>query len=692
MQFAKNPLPVAFFSRGCNQKSHIYHLDNIQNRNIISSMKKYMDMMDIKPIIFTLAALFSTAVFADVQTAKVSDKLKTAWDSPALREQIDAGIKANRMSDFILKFRTPNGPWTYDDKKVSNVKVELVKHDFLFGCNAFLIDGFRNADGTKNEQECDKYGETFAKIFNFATLSFYWPEIEPRENYWRFAKDSEYIYRRPAGDTSVEFCKKYGLTAKGHCLVWNVNKRHGQPDWAVEARDAQFYKKSQLRNMREIAKRYGDFIKIWDVVNESGSYRNEPAMQYDDYIYQAFKEAERVFPGDVVLINNETDQAFSQAIKDDYTGRFFQTNNYLIAKGAKLDAIGIQYHVFSEKRWQDILDGKIEQPEFFLSALDFFAKQKRPIHITEITIPSMGEHGEDNQAFWIEKLYSLWFSHPSVEAITWWNLVDGTAASGEDKWKGGLVNRDFSPKKAYKVLDNLINEKWHTSVSFDEEGSNFHFRGFYGTYKVTYTIDGKTESQLVRLSKGTRVRPVFVNYQKTKKAEPKRSAFLFAKFKAITCAAPFKGGSQTPARESFSSKRKFARAQYRTPTPSVARKSAHQFPRYWETSTFLVTPSIVTLNLLVPGTAAAFGFLSAGDLSLKASRGFVYKSSSCCGNIAYITQCSSSSLSPFERSCLRKSSMPGFFKSAGRQEIGSFPEIFLASSLTSGSTGAGVCP
>ncbi len=510
MQFAKNPLPVAFFSRGCNQKSHIYHLDNIQNRNIISSMKKYMDMMDIKPIIFTLAALFSTAVFADVQTAKVSDKLKTAWDSPALREQIDTGIKANRMSDFILKFRTPNGPWTYDDKKVSNVKVELVKHDFLFGCNAFLIDGFRNADGTKNEQECDKYGETFAKIFNFATLSFYWPEIEPRENYWRFAKDSEYIYRRPAGDTSVEFCKKYGLTAKGHCLVWNVNKRHGQPDWAVEARDAQFYKKSQLRNMREIAKRYGDFIKIWDVVNESGSYRNEPAMQYDDYIYQAFKEAERVFPGDVVLINNETDQAFSQAIKDDYTGRFFQTNNYLIAKGAKLDAIGIQYHVFSEKRWQDILDGKIEQPEFFLSALDFFAKQKRPIHITEITIPSMGEHGEDNQAFWIEKLYSLWFSHPSVEAITWWNLVDGTAASGEDKWKGGLVNRDFSPKKAYKVLDNLINEKWHTSVSFDEEGSNFHFRGFYGTYKVTYTIDGKTESQLVRLSKGTRVRPVFV--------------------------------------------------------------------------------------------------------------------------------------------------------------------------------------
>ena len=467
--------------------------------------------MKIKNIITTALAFAAiTASYADVNKAKVSDSLKALWSDPVLQEQIDAGIKANRMSDFILQFREKSGMWTYKDKKVSNVKVELVRHDFLFGCNAFLIDGFRNADGTKNQAECDKYGETFAKLFNFATLSFYWPDIEPRENEWRFSKDSEYIYRRPAGDTSVEFCKKYNLTAKGHCLVWNVNKHWGQPDWATDSRDADFYKKSQLRNMREIAKRYGDDIKIWDVVNESGSYRNAPAMQYDDYIYLAFKEAEKLFPGDVTLINNETDQAWTQANKDDYTGRFFQTNNYLIAKGAKLDAIGIQYHVFWEKRWEDILAGKIEHPQFFLSALDFFAKQKRPIHITEITIPAMGEFGEDNQAFWIENLYKLWFSHAAVEAITWWNLVDGTAAGGEDKWKGGLVNRDFSPKKAYKILDRLINKEWRTSVSFDKTDSSFHFRGFYGTYRVTYTVDGKEKSVDVRLSKGMRERPIFL--------------------------------------------------------------------------------------------------------------------------------------------------------------------------------------
>ena len=447
---------------------------------------------------------FALLANADVQTANVSEKLKAIWSDPVLQEQLDAGIKANRMSDFFLKFIIQTDRFKYHDVKVSDLKVEQIRHDFRFGCNAFLIDGFRNEDGTINKEESDKYGESFAKIFNFATLSFYWKDIEPEENKWRFAKDSPYIYRRPAGDTSVEFCKKYNLEMKGHCLVWNVNKGWGMPDWATLKRDREHLKSAQMRNIREIAKRYGDDIKIWDVVNESGSYRQGTALQYDDYIFESFKEAERVFPRDTILINNETDQAFTQLNKDDYTGRFFQTNNYLIAKGAKLDAVGVQYHVFWEKRWDDILAGNIEHPEFFLNALDFLAKQNRPIHITEITIPAMGQHGEDNQAFWIEQLYKLWFSHPKVEAITWWNLVDGTAAGGEDKWKGGLLNRDFSPKKAYLVLDRLINKEWKTSVSFDGEKNRVHFRGFYGTYKLTYKYNGKTISQTVRLSKGTR--------------------------------------------------------------------------------------------------------------------------------------------------------------------------------------------
>ena len=464
--------------------------------------------MKTKAIILSVLTVFAAASFADVKDAKVSEKLKAMWANPVLQEQLDINIKANRMGSFTLDFRKKATKYSYKGYAVKDVKVELVKHDFLFGCNAFLIDGFRNEDGSVNQADADKYGETFKKLFNYATLAFYWPEFEPTEGKMRFSKDSEYMYRRPAAETSLDFCKKYDLTPKGHCLVWHINDFWGQPKWAIAPKDPEYIKDLTFKRIKAIADYCGGKIKYWDVVNEAGSYCNADAIQFDDYLYASFKEAARVFPGNSVFINNETDRAWTQANKDGITGRFYATNEYLIAKGAKLDVIGIQYHVFDEKRWENILAGNIETPNFFLNALDIFAKEKRPIHITEITIPSMGGEPEENQAFWVECLYKLWFSHPSVEAITWWNLVDGTAASGEDKWKGGLVNRDFSPKKAFLVLDRLINKQWRTKAEFAGEHTSVNFRGFYGTYLVTYTVDGITKTEKIRLSKGMFNRPV----------------------------------------------------------------------------------------------------------------------------------------------------------------------------------------
>ena len=78
-----------------------------------------------------------------------------------------------------------------------------------------------------------------------------------------------------------------------------------------------------------------------------------------------------------------------------------------------------------------------------------------------VTLPNTPE-GERNQAIVVRNYYRLWFSHPSVNAITWWNLVEGTAVKGEDKWNAGLVRRDFTPKPAFIALDQLINHDWKT--------------------------------------------------------------------------------------------------------------------------------------------------------------------------------------------------------------------------------------
>ena len=91
------------------------------------------------------------------------------------------------------------------------------------------------------------------------------------------------------------------------------------------------------------------------------------------------------------------------------------------------------------------------------------------------------------------------YSHPSVEAITWWDFSDARA------WQGapaGLVRKDMSPKPAYIALKKLIKGDWWTpptKLKTDAKGRTT-FRGHLGTYRL------RTESgfaEFVVLKHGT---------------------------------------------------------------------------------------------------------------------------------------------------------------------------------------------
>ena len=81
------------------------------------------------------------------------------------------------------------------------------------------------------------------------------------------------------------------------------------------------------------------------------------------------------------------------------------------------------------------------------------------------------------------------FSHPAVEAITWWDFSDRGA------WQrapAGLLRKDLSPKPVYQRLMALIKDKWwtRTTTKTDADGMA-RFRGFLGQYHVTVAVDGK---------------------------------------------------------------------------------------------------------------------------------------------------------------------------------------------------------
>ncbi len=86
------------------------------------------------------------------------------------------------------------------------------------------------------------------------------------------------------------------------------------------------------------------------------------------------------------------------------------------------------------------------------------------------------------------------FSHPAVEAITWWDFSDYHA------WQGapaGFLRTDMSPKPAFDELKKLVRGKWSTKAVLqtgpDGEAS---FRGTLGDYKVTITAAGRKPAEL----------------------------------------------------------------------------------------------------------------------------------------------------------------------------------------------------
>jgi hypothetical protein len=79
--------------------------------------------------------------------------------------------------------------------------------------------------------------------------------------------------------------------------------------------------------------------------------------------------------------------------------------------------------------------------------------------------------------------YTTLFSHPSVEAITWWDLTDGNAAQGAPR---GLLRADNSKKPAYQALRDLIKGAWWTDrleVRTDAQG-RVRLNGCLGDYVV----------------------------------------------------------------------------------------------------------------------------------------------------------------------------------------------------------------
>ena len=64
------------------------------------------------------------------------------------------------------------------------------------------------------------------------------------------------------------------------------------------------------------------------------------------------------------------------------------------------------------------------------------------------------------------------------------------------------MNYDFTPKPAYRILEQLIKHEWHTETTLDyHRPAENMFHGFYGDYETTIQTDKGTFTRTISLSK-----------------------------------------------------------------------------------------------------------------------------------------------------------------------------------------------
>lgn len=474
------------------------------------------------------------ALRADV----MSEAYWKLWN-PGVQARIDRDIEKYRKADAALVLDgVPAG---------TEVKVEQISHDFIFGAHIFNFNQLGTPDRNR------KYRDLYGTLFNSATIAFYWKKFElepgkPRfteeerdtEAYWNSVKDpkNETHWRRPASDPVVAFCEGKKIRLHGHPITWGHPKWH-YPEWLME-RYCPAEEKAVIRTLGQeglrtlspaeiaarlpvytrelnrlftarvegLARQYQGRIHSWDVVNESATdfskgfmipgdalCKSHYGLMPGDYTFASFQIAQREFPQTVKLNINDYlhTEAYVRQVKD------------LRARGCRIDIMGSQMHLFNPKQCLDIADGKpIESPEKVWAKMALLSQAGLPIHLSEITITSPGDdaRGREIQAVIARNLYRLWFSIERMMGITWWNVVDDCGAPGEPS-VSGLFTRDMQPKPSFHALDKLIHSEWKTRLTCETGAAGrVAFRGFRGRYRVSWRdASGQSHSRGFRLSK-----------------------------------------------------------------------------------------------------------------------------------------------------------------------------------------------
>ena len=454
-----------------------------------------------------------------------TDKIMTQkyWDiwNDDVQKKIDADIEANRKADACVNIGKI--------KDGTEVVVEQISHDFIFGAHFFNFDQL--GDDAINA----KYKALYGTLFNSATVAFYWAKFEMEPNRPRFENEywdeasywnncqspkTETHWRRPAPEKVIDYCKQMGIRIHGHPMIWDNRSWH-HPVWLFdscltdpaerekmkeyivkpqiagnksirEQYSKKFWKETTPQQLSkefpifaenlnkafekrivELSKYYGDKVDSWDIVNESaGAYKGGYFKNAEGCTLM--KTGWGIMPADFTFKSFQTAQKNLPAnvklnINDYWTDEAYREQMQgLIARGCKIDIVGSQMHLFNPKESWAMAEGKIPakaSPEGIWKMMKILDVGK-PIHLSEITITA-GDTTPKGRMLQAILTRNLYRLWFSIKPMMGitWWNVVDDCGAPGEPSLSGLFTRGMNPKPAYYALNELINKEWKTNFN-----------------------------------------------------------------------------------------------------------------------------------------------------------------------------------------------------------------------------------
>lgn len=383
----------------------------------------------------------------------------------------DAKRRIQRIRTKEVRFLVTRDGAPVEDARVS---VRMQNHQFLFGAVCY-------AHGTYDSAEKEaRFTELFTNLFNYTMVPYHWKWYEPERG----------RYKEPYTGNLVRWATENGLKKKLHALIWHELC----PDWVTDTNVEEAY----VNRITHLMTVYGNDFDFFDLANETtvnDRFDNPVSrwvrrigptnmMRFGTSLVRSIRPDAKLLFGDW-NVHKDAYFGFLQRMRDD---------------GVDIDCIGMQSHM-QRDLWT---------AEETMRVIERAAAYGWPIHFPECSICSgtpIGELVYDSngtinrfcetpelaqwQADFASDFYTLVFSEPAVEALSWFDFTD-------HRWlgaPGGVIDDDMRPKPVYDALFDLIHRQWHSDANLrSASDGQCGARLFCGDYAVTVEAQGRTQT------------------------------------------------------------------------------------------------------------------------------------------------------------------------------------------------------